>query len=433
MPFLIVIFFFAFFQGVFQLLGVPTIVPRLILEISIVLLFLKTIYILKKRGQKVEYKWGFWIASLVLITVLSGLFNLTPPIPFLLFTRHVFIFYFLFIAIYNMDISEKNIRLVNRFLVKVFFVQIIASVTKLLYYGRIVEGGGIGTVSVQSGSLAVVLALVPISFVFSRFLYFKKKKYILVMMLFLIISIASGKRATAFLLPILLFWLTMNYFSVHKNIGIRSIFRSSIYILILSLGLLYITSQTSQFLNPAGIQFSGSFDIKFMLEKLTKYVFGTSQFDPGAGRGNAIFTLYNYSRDQGIDKVFFGFGPGSVIGSFLVEGKRDIGEVHKLGYGVRSGLLWIILQIGFIGGLFYTIFIFAILIDIKHLYKKYRGNVNHSPILLGIIGSIYVFIFDFTFYSNAFLTTGAMTPLLFYLTAIYLSPRRRLQEELKYF
>lgn len=420
---LIIIFTFSFFQGVLELLGIPTIVPRLFLEFAIIILFFKT---LGKKYEKVQYKWGGWMLLIFITTIVSAIINKTSLISWLLFSRHVFIFYLMFIAIYNSNMSNKDIRKVNYWLVGLFIIQIPAAVIKLLIYGatygRIVEGGGIGTVSVQAGSLALLITLIPISFLFSKYIYDRRFSYLIFISAFFPISFASGKRATAFVIPVLFFIIIINYLVVNKKIDIFRIIKYSFGIISISIALLYITSQTSPYLNPDGIRFGGSFDLKYMYERMVAYSVSYDFENPGAGRIPAIETTYAYVNNKGIDKVLFGFGPGEIIGSFLIKETRDVRNIHDLPYGTRSGFLWLFLQIGLLGASFYLLFIINLFRDIYHNYKVNKHNRNKAPILLGIIGCIFVFLFDFSIYSHSFITSGVMMPVLFYLSAIYLSP-----------
>jgi len=420
---LIIIFTFSFLQGVLELLGIPTIVPRLFLEFAILILFFKTLYILGRKHEKVQYKWGVWMLLIFITIIVSAIINKTSLISLLLFSRHVFIYYFMFIAIYNSNMSNKDIRKVNCWLVGLFIIQIPAAVIKLLTYGRIVEGGGIGTVSVQAGSLALLITLIPISILFSKYIYDRRSRYLLFIIAFFPINFASGKRATAFVIPVIFSLIIIIYLIVNKKINIFRIIKYSLGIILISITTLYITSQTSPYLNPEGIRFGGSFDLKYMYERMIAYSSSYDLKNPGAGRIPAIETSYAYVSNKGIDKVLFGFGPGEIIGSYLIKETRSIKDIHDLPYGARSGFLWVFLQIGLWGALFYLLFITNLFKDIYHNYKVNKHNRNKAPILLGIIGCIFIFLFDFIIYSHSFITSGVTMPVLFYLSAIYLSPR----------
>lgn len=422
---LIIIFSFSFFQGAIQLLGIPTIVPRLFLEFAILVLFFKTLYILKTKQKKMQFKWGTWMFLVFIITIVSAIINQVPVISLLLFSRHVFIFYLLFIAIYNSNLSLKEIRKVNYWIVGLFIIQIPAAIIKILIYGtHIVEGGGIGTVSVQGGSLALLIPLIPISFLFSRFLYNRKFVNLLFIIAFLIISVASGKRATAFLLPVLLIILIVIYNNVYKKGNIIKLTKFVSGIIIVSVIALFVTSQTSPYLNPEGIRYGGSFNLKYMYNKMLSYSTSYDSKNPGAGRIASYKTTYNYVyHKKGLDKVLFGFGPGSIIGSFLINKNMSIKNIHNLPYGARNGFIWFFLQIGLLGALFYTSFIISLLRDIYHNFKVNKHYIYKAPILLGIIGCIFIFIFDFLIYSISFITSGVTMPVLLYLSAIFLSPK----------
>ena len=424
---IILIFTFSFFQGVLQLIGIPTIVPRFLLESSILFLFLKTIFLSQRYNLVITFKWGYWILSIFFITIASSIINKQDPISVMLFMRHTFIFYLLFVTVYNTDISIKNIKMIRSYLIGLFIIQIPASIIKLISYGRIVEGGGIGTISVQDGSAALLLSLFPISFLFSKYLYNKRTNYLLYCILFLIISIASGKRATAFLLPLLMLFIFTNYLYVNDQKRLKKIFQLSYKIIIISFFMLYITSQTSSFLSPSGRAFSGEFDLKFLYNRMILYSVASEAVNPGAGRANAISSTYKYVSNSGIEYLLFGFGPGSIIGSFVVQEKRSIGTMHNLPYANRSGFVWLFLQIGLIGAMFYLFFIINWFLSTIKVYKISRFK-NSAPGLLGIIGALFILMFDVSLYSTSFITNGVTMPVLIYLSAIYLSPFRLKRE-----
>ena len=421
---LILIFTFSFFQGVIQLMGIPTIVPRFILELAIMVLFLKTIYLCQKKRIVMQFKWGSWMASIFAITIFSAIINKQDPLSFLLFCRHTFIFYLLFVTIYNTSMLKQDIQKINRWIIGLLVIQIPAAIIKLFVYGRIVEGGGIGTISVRDGSAALLISLIPISFLFSKYLYKRKVFYLILCLLFLIVSIASGKRATGFVLPIMLSFIVLNYLFLENRNRIIKIIKFSFGVIIMSLSILYITSQTSVLLNPEGRAFSGAFDLGFMYDRMMLYTFVSEEINPGAGRGKGLQETYNYISSKGTEKIVLGFGPGSIIESFLVEGGRSYQTIHNLSYGSRSGFIWFFLQIGLLGALLYLLFIINWFFSVRNIYKLKRYSQEEAPILLGIMGCIFLLLFDFSFYSTSFIANGVTMPVLLYLSAIYLSPLR---------
>lgn len=423
---LILIFTLSFSQGVLQLMGVPTIVPRIILESSILLLFFKTIYLCQKRKVNMHFKWGSWMLSIFSITIFSAIINKQDILSLLLFCRHTFIFYLFFVTIYNISISFSDIQKVNQWIIILLLIQIPAAIIKLISYGKIVEGGGIGTISVQDGSAALLISLIPISFLFSKYIYKRKVIYLILCFLFLIVSIASGKRATAFVLPAMLLFVISNYLLLENKARFIQLIKMVFGILIISFSMLYVTSQTSSFLNPEGRQFSGAFDLDFMIERIKLYVMiSESEAIAGAGRGNAMAETYSYVSDNGIGKLLMGFGPGSIIGSSLVKEKRDIATIHNLSYGSRSGFIWIFLQIGLVASILFLLFIINWFFTILAKYRLKRYDLNNAPILLGLIGCLFIMLFDVVFYSASFIINGVTMPLLYYISGIYLSPHNQ--------
>lgn len=175
------------------MIGIPSIFPRLILEFLIFILFCKTLYINQRNKTTLHFKWGSWMIALLLITVFSAMINKQNILLAILFCRHLFIFYLFFISIYNSNISKSEIAKINYLLVGLMVIQIPAAIIKLLTFRRIVEGGGIGTVSLRDGSVAMLISLIPIAFLFSKYLYSKNITYFFSGISFLIVSIADRK------------------------------------------------------------------------------------------------------------------------------------------------------------------------------------------------------------------------------------------------
>jgi len=235
-------------------------------------------------------------------------------------------------------------------------------------------------------------------------------------------SVASGKRATTFIIPILFIFLIINYIIINKKINFKRLFQYFFGIIIITISTLYITSQTSPYLNPTGTRWSGVFDLKYMFESMISYIFDFDELNPGAGRIASIGLVFNFIGNINYSSLLFGLGPGKLIGSFLLEGSNSLVDLD-LPYGARSGFLWFSLQIGIIGSICYLLFIFNLF---KSVYSKYKVNRNHkdiSAILLGIIGIIFIYFFDFIIYSSSFITSGVTMPVLLYFLAIYLSPK----------
>jgi len=133
--FLLTIITMAFSQGIFLILGFSTIVPRMIMELSVVFLFLISIFIRLVRNNKVVVFGLLPVAGLFLTSLISRHINSEPLLPFLIFLRHTFIFYVFFIALLNLELRRSTYYRINKYLIFLFIIQIPANIVKFFIVG----------------------------------------------------------------------------------------------------------------------------------------------------------------------------------------------------------------------------------------------------------------------------------------------------------
>ena len=414
---IVIVFTMAFSQGIFGLFGIPSIVPRLIAELSIIVLLAKSLF-LKPTNTKKLVSFGLLpMTGLFLVTVFSFYINNMPILNFVLFFRHMFIFYFFLLALLNLKISQRTVSIINRYLVFLFLIQILANLIKFAVVGQ-TEGYGIGTMSVHGGSLTTTFALSAIAFSFAFYLFKKDKRYIIFMIGFFIFALIGNKRAIAFYIPILIPTIVYCYSKRQKNnklLFIRSLNAKVIFLVIVFSWLgIYCTSRAITSLNPDN-KFGGKFDIKYLKDKVTTYTVRTSSTGVQLGRWGATVQCYRSLKRAGLNQLLFGFGSGKMVTSLILspQSLTEIGTVQfDIGYGF-TGFVWVILQVGLLGVGFLVYFYFTMF---KHAYKLYQNSTdqNYKAIGLGFLGINMVFSLDFFTYSKTTLTSGVLTPVYFY-------------------
>src|SRR4030042_1334233 len=199
---LVVIFTMAFGQGIFLFIGIPTLVPRMIMELLILTLFAVSFFTKMIRKDKFIVFGLLPLMGFFAVTCLSSYINNDPMLSFALFCRHIFIFYIFFMALLNLKISRRTIYKINNYLIFLFLIQILANFVKFLIVGQ-VEGKGIGTMSITAGSLTTTFVLFAITFCFALFLFKREKKYIIMIIGFFLFGVIGAKRAVSFYLPLL--------------------------------------------------------------------------------------------------------------------------------------------------------------------------------------------------------------------------------------
>ncbi|MDI6743473.1 MAG: hypothetical protein QMD11_12130, partial [Smithella sp.] len=162
-------------------------------------------------------------------------------------------------------------------------------------------------------------------------------------------------------------------------------------------------------MNPDDL-IGGRFDPAFAIDYVDKYlnpgrpVAGIEYF----GRGEAPMAVYNLLRNNGLLSFLFGLGPGDIIISRFTISADIIsseslltGMKYGIGYGSRTGVLFTTIQIGFLGALFYFLFVFKVFSS----FFNRRFFSSDTPekiqiIALGLVGFLGIFIFDFFAYSQ---------------------------------
>jgi hypothetical protein len=421
---LIVIFTCAFLQGSLDLfLGIPTFLSRGLMELCILFLFAKAFY-----GRLIKYQQpvrlvGHWpMAGLFAVSIVSYIMNGETIIRYALFFRHLFIFYIFFISLLNLNIAASTVARVNRYIVLLFLVQLPAAVEKFFRVG-FQEGGGIGTVSAQAGSLSTIVPLFAMAFLFSFYLWRRKSKYIWLIPFFVAFGIVGEKRAVAFFVPVVLMfmyglflWDSKGYRRVPSLGGIGRIAGIAIVIMLISIGGIYAGGRVLRSLNPE-TTVGGAFDPGYIVDTIVEYE--TMVVQTGETFGRITTTLYSFEllHGRGTLELLFGLGPGLLVDSSLLD-ETEYERFRGLGIvSGKTGLVWIALQVGILGSLC-VLFLYLRLFR-KALYLYHVATRPYSKaILLGLLGACFVFVFDFVGYSPATLVTGSVTPVFFYIAAM---------------
>ncbi len=420
---LIIIFTMAFSQGIFSFLGIPTIVPRTIMELVIILLFMKA-FCTKSLTKDRFIVFGLLpMLGLFLISILSVYVNNEQIFPFTLFCRHVFIFYCFFLALLNLKISETAISKVNNYLVFLFLIQVFANFVKLLTVGQ-EEGRGIGTMSMQAGSLTTMFTLFALAFSYALYSFKRNIKYLVLMTGFLLFSLIGEKRAVVFYLPVLLLVQTHFYAKRYKSkipLFLRVTHLKAVFLIaIISLVSIYFASKMIYSLNPEQVR-GGDFNVKFLAGKIVKYNLRTSSTGGQLGRYVTTVHAYRSLKKTGITKALFGTGAGNLITSqILPERPKKITDITSEKFGIESGITgfaWFVLQVGVIGVIFLLCFYFNVFRKAYRLYRQ-SSDENYKAIALGFLGVNVVFFLDFFTYSKTTLTSGVLTPVYFYIAFI---------------
>jgi hypothetical protein len=411
-----------FSQGILQLLNIPLVyISAIIIPAIVIILLLERI----KYVQKIKLPYFGFFFFFIIISIISKVLNNIHILQYIVFVSQYWWAYLYFLVIIN----ETNLRRANKIFkaIKIFIlVQLPAVFIKFLLLG-ISEKGGIGTLSISSGSLSVIFAILIIVVLFSLYFYKRKKKYLLLIMGFILFAIIGEKRSIILFGPLLFVTVFLIYLWKSKKINPGLLFKY-LSIIVFGAGMsLYISLRLIPSLNPDN-KVWGQFDPAYVVDWFiyyTKIERDRSRLDnikfsnlQEIRRVEGLYYFPRYLYRKGGASFYLGEGAGNLIMLKSVTGiDSSMLAVYGVRYGGRMGIIMTYLQIGLLGVLIY--FGMYIKIFIK-MWKKYK----HNPESLALLSVTVLFFLDSIFYSNSFMTDEVLLGIYFTLLGgIYLQKK----------
>ena len=218
-----IIFIIAYFGN--SLVGYKIAPPYLVWSLELLIYFL-FLYALISTKQKVVFPYVFYILFFILIAIFSILVNYSFNFEPIYGLRLLIRFYIFFLALVNLDLSDEEIKRINKFIFIILVIQIPVATIKLFVYGPGEQA--IGSYSLTEGSLSTIIPLIAIGYLISYYFYYKRTYWYLFFSLgFVYFSIIAKKRALVFMLPILILLLvTAILKEKNMDLGIKKIIRN---------------------------------------------------------------------------------------------------------------------------------------------------------------------------------------------------------------
>ena len=383
----------------------------------IILLFLLSL--ITSTNEKIyipHFFYTFFI--MVIISISSIILNRVSFLPALYSIRLLYRFYFFFISLVLLNLSDNEIRKFNNFIAFLLLMQFPVIVVKFFMYGIAEQthgayGGG--------GSLTTMLPMIVIYY-FAAFYFFYKSKfwYALAACIFIMFSIVGGKRAVAFLYPVQFFSIYYYYFvkgtgaSFSKKIGV---FFVSSFIILLVTGSVFYFNRT---LNPEG-KVGGSIDPTYALDYASKYTTNVNPEGYSTGRFSSTVRTFEVLWNSRLDKFLFGYGPGAITPSVL-QSKEDkikfqkVSNLFRIKYGWTS-MTRIAAEYGILG-----VFAFSLLISfffkICIIYYKNESVPYWRAFAAGSAGFSMLMLFFFPTYAQSAFLGDTLPVLYFYAMAV---------------
>ncbi len=332
------------------------------------------------------FYWTTYFLNIQPIFTVASQFSIKYVIPFLFYH-----------AIKDMVFSSKKTNYLLRLFLYIIYLQVAFSVLKVFIFGVLTESI-VGSIQGAGGGTAVVLP------VLSYFLFYLFKngrfdlKDWLIITSFMIVAVASNKRAPVFIFPLFIFF-TLTY--VQKSIRAFTLLK---YIPVVFI-LFYFGVKTNPSLNPEKSTW-GSFNLRYAIDYALYYNFQTDNLlnDELGGRGGGLVLIFNPEslNLKSIDNVLFGHGVADVVtrkyGKFV--GGSEYGLIHEGAIGVGAGIRKIYM-LGYVGLISYLLLVFSYLRIIKN--KKF---------VLAFLG---LFFYDFFLYGDILFTHNSLAALAIFI------------------
>jgi len=410
-----------FTNGIVKLLNLPTAVYKIGIPLIVLIMFINVLSRNKSLNIKMKYPFIKEVGLFFVISLFSKIYNGMDTISYLYFLIFTILSYLYFIVIVNEADREKNKKIL-KFISILFFIQIPAIFIKYLVLGQS-EKGGIGTLSLEGGSISTIFPMFAIAILFSYYLFYKNKKYLTYIFLFTLFAVIGGKRAIIFFFPLTMFFASFLFIVLmKKRINYRKNIKVLLSVSIIAFLIIYIGVRLNPTLNPDKELF-GSFDLNYVYNYVDVY---TSQEDAQhfqMRRKAGLIYFSKYVWNNGIFQALFGEGPGRLVQSRYSDRSGKMMDEFGVRYGGRMGYIWLLLQVGYFG-------VFLYLLLFKRMFSFVWKRFRPHPLYLAFLCLTTVFFIDSIIYSSIFLRYEYVKGVYFFIFAlIYLDIKDRTQKE----
>lgn len=393
------IFVIPFLAGALELLGILTVSHyNIAVEMIILLLFIQCYA--TKKDRSFHFLGYSYVFGFIGISVLSYFVNDTSLLQLLLFFRKYLLPILFFWLLMNVDLTERDYRYFNKLIIGLFLTQIPVAFGKYFIVGQAERY--MGTMTIGGGSLTTSFALFGMITYLSFFLHQKKYTYLLAVAGFFLFSIIGNKRAILFYAPIIM--VAVFYFA-NINLNLTKTFKKALPAVPIMILFFYLSVTLIPSLNPEH-QIGGSFDRNHVSNYVENYLFpgrhirGSDYY----GRGEAPFAVWDLMvNESDAVNILLGFGAGDLLMSRFIETdpslrRREdiIAYKFNIGYGGRTGLILLILQVGVLGAALLFLFYAYIF---KIIFKVYKKSEIEHPLYFMVLSLFILFFLDTLTYS----------------------------------
>ena len=379
-----------FLQGSIQVLSIPSVVYKVGIPITVILLLSITA---PKKIKRMPYLGHIFL--IFILSLFSFVINSISFFNFIYFILYVTLPYFYFVVALN-EPNEKVIKQIKKIITFYVLLQIPVVIYSFVLYGQF--EGNAGTLTNSAGSVSVIFPSIVTAYVFSLYIINKKVKYLIIILGFFLYGIIGEKRAVAIFLPIVIFLVYMLPFIKQRIYFNKKIVKVVLTVLVLSGFIFYWAIRLNPTLNKEG-KIGGTFDYEYFVNYTEEYNrIGRDDRFSEMQRSEGFIHFFSYMLNNSKIHIIFGEGAGKLISSRYskITDANLMLTHYNVRYGGRMGVIWMLLQIGFLG---VAIYLSLFISYFKYVWKKRKFTSNDLTFLVLTV----IFFLDTFFYSSVFI------------------------------
>lgn len=416
------LFIVVFARGTLELLGIPFSIIRILLELLVIWIFIKGIFLYKSSANK-KFPGLTWLILFLAVSLLSVVLNQLSFLNLFLFFRDFLMIVLFYYGVLNIPLSWNEQHVLKKLIIFLFIAQIGANIIKYFIFQDIIEPY-IGTMANFGGSLTVIFALIGGSYTLALYFSTRRNFFLLYTIGFILFSLLGGKRATVVYFPIIFLFLAVCYQVYFENVKSRGA-KQLILFIVLSFGLVYSSVRLMPSLNKER-KVGGSFDIEYALSYSERYLTTGAGAVKQVGRTEAPAYVFNLLYSDNSYNFLLGYGAGHLVKSSLNKEIEKTGSqddltksLYGVGYGARTAFLQLLLQVGILGLAVYLFWLLSIFLFSKK-QLVFAMHHNGSPKNFLFFVSLWlVLVIDFFTYSVTMVQVSGVALVLFWFMAQY--------------